>query len=59
MSRDPFLDFLSSVSGTHGLLRNWVGILRGLGLRNVLIVGFIRSLLSMFFWSVHHRLPET
>ena len=31
------------------VLRSWVGMLKGVGLRNVLIVGFVRSLLRMFF----------
>ena len=40
-----------------GFLRNWVGMLRGVGLRNVLIVGLVRSLFSMFFLSGHHTIP--
>ena len=35
-------------------LRSWVGMLRGAGARNVLIVGLVRSMFSMFFVSVHH-----
>ena len=50
--------FLSSIRVPMGFLRNWVGMLRGVGLRNVLIVGLVRSLLSMFFLSVHHTIPR-
>ena len=32
-----------------GCLRSWVGMLRVVGHRNVLIVGFVRNQLSMFF----------
>ena len=39
-------------------LRSWVGMLKGLGLRNVLIVGLMKSLLSMFFLSVHCMIPR-
>ena len=49
--------FLSSVRVPMAFLRNWVGMLRGVGLRNVLIVGLVRSLLSMFVLSVHHTIP--
>ena len=56
---DPLLDcFLSSVRVPMGFLSNWVGILRGVGLRNVLIVGLVRSMLSMFFLSVHNTIPR-
>ena len=41
-----------------GFLRSWVGMLKGVGLRNVLIVGLVRSLLSMSFLSVHHMIPR-
>ena len=33
-----------------GFLRNWVGMLRGVGPRNVLIVGLVRSLLNMSYF---------
>ena len=49
--------FLCSVQVPMNFLRNEVGMLRGVGLRNVLILGFVRSLLSMFFLSVHHAIP--
>ena len=49
---------LKFCSGTHGLLRSWVGMLKGASLRNVLIVGLVRSLLSMFFLRVHHMIPR-
>ena len=41
-----------------GFLRNWVGMPRGVGLRNVLVVGLVKSLLSMSFLSVHHTIPR-
>ena len=50
--------FLSSIRVPMGFLRNCVGMLRGVDLRNVLIVGLVRSLLSMFFLSVHHTIPR-
>ena len=57
--KGPVLDCsLSSVRVPMGFLRNSVGMLRGLGLRNVLIVGLVKSLLSMFFLSVHHTIPR-
>ena len=31
---------------------------RGVGLKNVLIVGLVRSLLSMLFLSVRHMIPR-
>ena len=51
--------FLKFHSGTHWLLGSWVGMLKGVDPRNVLIVGLtcIRSLLNMLFLSVHHRIP--
>ena len=33
-------------------------MLKGVGLRNGLIVGLARSLLSMFFLSVHHMISR-
>ena len=39
-----------------GFSRNWEGMLRGVGLGNALIVGLVKSLLSMFFLSVHHTI---
>ena len=39
-------------------VRNWVGLLKRVSLRNVLNVGFVKSLLSMFFLSVDHTIPR-
>ena len=50
--------FLSSVWVPMGCLRNWVGILMGMGLKNVVIVGHVRSQLSMYFLNVHHTIPK-
>ena len=61
MERDPDPPsrlFFMFCLGTHGLLTNWVGMLRGVGLRNVLIVGLVRSLSSMLFLSVHRTIPR-
>ena len=33
-------------------------MLMGVGLRNALLVGLVRSLLSMFFLSVDHTIPR-
>ena len=33
-------------------------MLRGVGLKNALIVGLISTLFSMFFSSVHHMIPS-
>ena len=35
-------------------LWSWIGMLIRMGRRNVLVVGFVRSQLSMCFMSVHH-----
>ena len=45
-------------SVTHGLFEDLGRHAKGVGLRNVLIVGLVRSLLSMFFLSVHHMIPR-
>ena len=37
-------------------LRHWVGVLRGKGSKYVLVVRLVRSLLSIFFLSVHHSI---
>ena len=52
------LFLLNSVRVPMGFLKNWVGMLRGVGLRNVLILGLVRSLSSMFFLSVHHTIHK-
>ena len=39
-------------------LRSWIGMLIGVGLRNVLIVRLVRSLLSMLFLSLHGTIPK-
>ena len=39
-----------------GFLRSWVGMVREVGPRNVLIVGFVGSLLSTFFLNVQHAI---
>ena len=41
-----------------GFLRSWVGMLVGVGHRNVLIVRPLKSPLSMFCLSVHHMIPR-
>ena len=41
-----------------GCLRNWVGMLVGMGLRNVVIVGPVKSWLSMYFLNVHYTIPK-
>ena len=41
-----------------GFLRNWAGVLSRVGLRNVLVVGLVRSLVSMSSLSVHHTIPR-
>ena len=46
----PSRSFLKFRSGTHGLFEVWVGMLIGVGHRNVLIVGLVRIRLSMFFF---------
>ena len=55
-----FLVAFEFCSGTHELFEELVGILRGVGLRNVLhaFVGLVRSLLSMFLLSVHRMIPR-
>ena len=46
-------------SGTHGLFEELDRHAKGgVGLRNVLIVGLVRSLLSMLFLSAHHMIPR-
>ena len=50
--------FLKFRSGTRGLFEELGRHAKGVGLRNVLIVGLVRSLLSMFFLSVHHTIPR-
>ena len=45
-------------SGTHGLFEELGRHVKGVGLRNVLIVGLVMSALSMFFLSVHHMIPR-
>ena len=61
MQKEPFLYcFLSSVRVPLGFLRNWAGMLVGMGLRNVVhaIVGPVKSQLSKYFSNVHHTIPE-
>ena len=41
-----------------GYLRIWVDMLVGMGLRNVIIVEPVKSLLSMYFLNVHHAIPK-
>ena len=64
-----FEDYLEHVKGVAsrlfskvqllmGCLRSWVGILIGVGHGCVLIVGLVRSHLSMFFLSFHHMIPR-
>ena len=56
--KGPLLDcFLSSIQAPIDFLRSWIGMLRGVGLRNVLIVGLVRSSLGMSFLSVHYTIP--
>ena len=43
---------LSFVQVPINFLRSWVGMLKGVGLRNVIIVGLIRILLTMFYLGV-------
>ena len=50
--------FFKFCSGTHGLFEELGRHAKRGGLRNVLIVGLVRSLLSMFFLSVHHSIPR-
>ena len=50
--------FLSFVQVLMGFLKSWVGTRREVGPRNVLIVGHLRSLLSMSFLSVHNMIPK-
>ena len=38
-------------------LRSWVGMLKGVGLMNVLIVGLVRSKLNIFSLNVHFITP--
>ena len=54
-SSRPFLKFCP---GTNGILRSWVGMLRGVGPRNALIVGLVRSLLSMFLFIMDHTVHK-
>ena len=35
-----------------------LGMLVGMGLRNVAIVGLVKSRLSMYFLNVHHTIPK-
>ena len=59
MSRGPFPRFLLKfVQVPMHFLRSWVGMLKGMGLRNALIVGLVRSLSSKFFMSVHDMIPR-
>ena len=39
-------------------MRSLVGALIGMGLWNVLSVGFVQSLQSMFFLTAHHTIPR-
>ena len=39
-------------------LRSWVGTLKGVGPKNVIIVGLVRSPLRMYFLSMHHMIPR-
>ena len=41
-----------------GCLRNWVSMLVGMGLRNAIIVGPVKSRLSMYFLNVHRTIPR-
>ena len=45
-------------SGTHRPFEELGRHTKRVGLRNVLTVGFVRSLLSMFILSVHHMIPR-
>ena len=44
--------------GTHGLLEESGGHAKGVSHRSVLIVGLVRSHLSMFFSNVHYMIPR-
>ena len=50
--------FLKFVHIPMGFLRSWVGMLVGMGNRNILNVGPLKSPLSMFCLSVHHKIPR-
>ena len=58
VKRAPSRLFLTCVQVTMVCLRSWVGILRQVGQRSVLIVGLVRSQLSMFFLNVHRMIPR-
>ena len=58
MKEAPSRLFLKFHLDTQGLWRIWVGMLIGVGHRNVLIVGLVRSWLSMFFLSVHRMITR-
>ena len=50
--------FLRFAQVPMDFMRSWVDMLRGVGLRNVIFVGLVRSLLSIFFLSVRHMIPK-
>ena len=52
--------FVKFSSGTHGVFEELGRHAKGgwVGLWNVLIVGLVRSLLSMLFLSEHHMIPR-
>ena len=64
-----FEEYFEHINGAHSrlllncvqipmeFLKSWVGTQRKVGPRNVLIVGLVRSLLSMSFLSLHHAIP--
>ena len=59
MSKEPFINyFLSSVQIPIRCLRNLAGMMVGMGLRNVVTVGSVRSRLSMYFSNIHHAIPK-
>ena len=50
--------FFELFSGTHDLFEDLSRYDKGVDHRSVLIVGLVRSLLSMFFLSVHRMIPR-
>ena len=50
--------FLNIVQVPMDFSRSWASMLSEVGHRNVLIVGLVRSLLSVLFLSVHHMIPK-
>ena len=58
VKRPPSRLFLKFGLSTHGLFEELVGMLTGVSPRNALIVEFVKSLLIMFFLSMHHTIPR-